>query len=313
MDWLGPQRVRVHLRLALFLSWLPVFAATAGENDLPYWVPSLGIGAGIQSREIDASIDAILFDGTLAATRIVPCGSSANPPLPGGYCDLSSAENRALDGGALDVSAQLLGPPLESVFLRPRPFLFGRFDLAFDSRTVAEKGSNPSSFEDNLQEADIRTRLRGNPEYFWYVGGGVALQMPIEWTPVFVKIGAHYMQDRVDVTGQIDRSQGAGTLTTTEFTDELTTPGVGPSLGLEAQIARFGPVSLDFVADVLFSFPLSGTHSQFGVEQPTFGGDPPRCSVNPVAGCLEPADFNYDADSVHYFGVAALRFSWIGF
>jgi hypothetical protein len=273
----------------------------------------VGIGAGPQSREIDGSIDAILFDGTLAATRIVPCGAQAIPPLPGGYCDLSNNDNRTLDGAVLDVSAQLLGPPLESVFLRPRPFVFGRYDLSFDSRTIVQAGSNPSSFDDNLQEADIRTRLRGNPEYFWYVGGGVALQMPIEWTPVFLKIGGHYMEDRVDVVGQIDRSQGPGSLATTEFTDELTIPGVGPSIGLEAQIARFGPLSLDVVADVLFSFPLSGTDSQFTVEQPTFGGDPPQCSVSQVPGCIEPADFGYDADNVHYFGVVALRFSWVGF
>jgi hypothetical protein len=316
MHGLLSQRARVHLRLALLLVALPVSSASAGENELPDWIPSAGIGAAIQSREVDGSIDAILWDSNSPTfpTRIAPCGVFAG--LPQGFCNLSSRDTRAEDGAALDLSAQLLGPPLRSVFLKPRPFIYGRYELPFDSRTITEAGSNPNDFDTNLQETDIRTRLRGNPEGIWYVGGGVALQLPVEIMPVFLKIGVHYMEDRVDAIGTIDRKVGDEPKQTAEAKKKMTMPGVGPSLGVEAEIARFGPLALNFVADVLFSFPLSGTEAEFSVDEPTSPSDTvPQCSATggTFPSCAEPAHFKYDADNVHYLGAVALRFSWIGF
>jgi hypothetical protein len=160
--------------------------------------------------------------------------------------------------------------------------------------------------------------MRGNPEYMWYTGGGVALQLPFESRAVFLKVGAHYLEDRVDVVGQIDRGfvvgQNAVQIVSAEFTDELTIPGVGPYVGVAAEIARFGPVTLDFIADVLMTFPLSGTDSEFTIEQPFGPGDPPSCTTNPGAvPCVQPAQFSYDGDNLHWLGFAGLRFSWVGF
>lgn len=310
---LRSRRAFVHLLLALLVSWLPGLSATAEETGLPNWIPSLGIGVGVQSREINGSQVGVLFDGTPSAGRTVPCGLPNG--LPFGVCDYTDHSNRALDGAVLDLSGQLFGPALESVFLKPRPFVFGRWDLSFDSRTITEAGANPEDFQTNLQDPDIFVRMRGNPETFWYAGGGVALQIPNDWTFLFLKLGAHYMEDRVEAIATVSRTVGSDPVQTNEQQDGLITVGIGPSVGLEAEVARFGPVALDFVADALFSFPISGATAELSIEEPTFPGDTvPQCSASPgTPGCIEPVKFKYDADNVHYFGVVALRFSWIGF
>jgi hypothetical protein len=310
-----PGRARC-LALIFTLGMLPASKALGEEEaDLPPWVPSLGIGAGIQARAIDGTIDAFLFDGTLSPNLVSDCIPGGN--VFEGFCDMSADESRTLDGGTLGGTLQLLGPSLASLPLHPRPFVHGGFFWNFDSRTIADEGFNPSSFETNFSEPDLRTRLRGNPEYMWYTGGGVALQLPFESRAVFVKVGAHYLEDRVEVVGQVDRGFTVGdtvNTVTNEFTDELTIKGVGPYLGVEAEIARFGPLTLNFVSDVLMTFPLSGTDSQFSIEEPFGGGDPPSCTVSPGAlPCVLPAQFSYDADSIHWLGFAGLRFSWIGF
>jgi hypothetical protein len=295
---------------------VPALSAVAQELQVPDWVPSLGLGGGIQSRPTDGEIDALIFNNQPSTTRIVPCIPLGSGSPFDGFCDLSADDTRSLDGATLVGSAQLLGPPLRNVFLRPRPFVHGGFSWAFDSRTIAEAGFNPSTFEvENLNEPDIRTRLRGNPEYLWYVGGGVALQLPIELRPVFVKIGAHYMEEMTEVVGTIDRAEELLTsLQTTEFTTDLTIRGVGPFFGLEAELARIGPVALNAVGDVFMTFPLSGTDAEFDLDGPVFPGDVSACRDSPpgTVRCQSPAHFSYGADDIHWLGVAALRLTWVG-
>ena len=302
--------------LAAVLAVLPsVLPIAADERLLPQWIPSLGVGVGIQAREVDGSIDAFLKSDAGGDPPPQASCVPINPPsIFSSFCDMNDSDTRTADGAAMDISGQVLGPAWSSMPLRPRPYVQGGWALTFDSRTIAESGNPPSSFMTNGQEPDLHTRMRSNPEYLWYAGGGVALQMPIDFTPVFLKIGAHYMQQNLKVTGQIERSQG-GPVFSNEVTKKLDTTGVGPSLGLEAEVYRFGPVALQFVADVFFTFPLSDTDTSFDVEEPLpFGGDPPSCTTNPTAvPCVTPGRFDYKGDNVHYFGVAGLRFAWVGY
>jgi hypothetical protein len=214
-------------------------------------------------------------------------------------------------------SAQLLGPSLASLPLRPRPFVHGGIGWTFDSRTIVETGYNPSSFDNIGTQPRIQTRMRSNPEYLWYVGGGVALQLPVEFTPVFLKIGGHYSQNRVDAVASVTRGfidpEGNSVPVTNEITDEMNTPGAGPSVGIEAEIWRFGPVALQFVADVLFSFPLSDTEATIAVDEPLGPGEVYCKDAPNVFGCVSPAVFHYDADNIQYYGVASLRFGWVGY
>jgi hypothetical protein len=285
------------------------------EQDLPSWIPSVGLGFGIQSREIDGNIDAFLLGGTVAAAT-VPCQGLPpfNPALPPitGICDLSASDNRASDGAAFDISGQVLGPSLSSIWLKPRPFVHGGFAFEYDSRTIAEGGENPGSFDVNLQEPDLRTRLRANPDFLWYVGGGVALQLPIEFTPVFLKIGAHYLEERMDAVGSIDQGVGENDVLHVETTKSLKIGGAGPSVGVEAEVWRFGPVGVQAAADLLVTFPLSGSEAQMDLDQPDHAPFP-SCADDPDVTCVEPAHFDFDADNVSYLGVASIRFAWLGY
>jgi hypothetical protein len=290
------------------------------EQELPSWIPSVGLGFGIQSREIDGSIVAFLQSETTAAATI-ECQSAPPtfpnlPPIPG-VCDLSSSENRTSDGAAFDISGQVLGPRISSIPglswipWKPRPYVQGGYAFEYDSRTIAEAGDNPGSFDVNQQNPDLHTRLRANPDYLWYVGGGIALQMPIEFTPVFLKLGAHYLEEHMDAVGSIDQGVNDMTLQV-ETTESLSIGGAGPSVGIEAEVWRFGPVGLQAAADLFVTFPLSGSDAQFDLDQPNTGENP-SCTVNPNVTCIEPAHFDFDADNVHYLGVASLRFAWLGY
>jgi hypothetical protein len=101
---------------------------------------------------------------------------------------------------------------------------------------------------------------------------------------------------------------------TTEFSDDLTINGVGPSFGIEAEVARFGPIAMNVNGDVLLSFPLSGESTEFDLDAPSFEVNPPNCAESPpgTVPCKSPAHFSYDADSVHWFGAVQVRFSWVG-
>ena len=319
--------------LGILLRCAAAIAQEAEERVVPNWVPSVGFGFGIQSREINGNIDAILFTNQTGQppSVTIPCQTQNpphNPNLPPfvGFCDLGGAENRASDGAAFDLSGQILGPPWKSApwKLRPRPFVHGGFAFEYDSRTIVEVGISPSSFENAALEPLAHTRLRANPNWIGYAGGGVALQLPIEFTPVFLKLGAVYTEEQLDAVGTVDRGI-AGTqcpnplipcidTLSNDRTDALKIHGIGPSIGIEAEVWRFGPIALQAVADLLVSFPLSGDKTSFDLDQPSQPGDPPSCVTNPTAApCVSPAHFDFKADNPSFFGVASLRFGWVGY
>jgi hypothetical protein len=130
---------------------------------------------------------------------------------------------------------------------------------------------------------------------------------------VFLKVGAHYLEESIVAIGTISRGDGTDTGSLqSEAQDGLKVGGAGPSFGVEAEVWRFGPVGVQFAADILVTFPLSGTDTQFELEEP--GDEPPQCSVQPDAiPCVEPATFDFDADNIHYLGLASFRFAWLGY
>ncbi|HEX5068141.1 MAG TPA: hypothetical protein VFY49_18620 [Myxococcota bacterium] len=319
MNGSSPRRRRVaSCAAALAVALLAPPAPAEEEKELPSWIPSVGLGVGIQSRDIDGSIDAILATDAVSSS-VLPCQGQppTNPFLPPftGRCDVSASDSRASDGAAFDISGQLLGPALSSVPLKPRPFVHGGFAFEYDSRTIVEQGFNPGNFDKLFGEPRIHTRLRANPDSLWYAGGGVALQMPIDFTPVFVKFGAHYMEERMDAIATIDRGIGsADEFISAESTESLKIGGAGPSFGVEAEVWRFGPVGVQFVADVLMTFPLTGSDARFQLQEP--GAEPPACTPSDdpnVVNCVEPSNFDFDADNIHYLGVATFRFAWLGY
>src|SRR5262245_21455931 len=106
-----PRRGRVVSSAALLaIALFESTAAAAEERQLPSWIPSIGLGFGLQSREIEGNIDGILATGFAnpqpAATLNCQTLGLENPFLPpfAGRCDMSSSDARESDGAAFAMS-----------------------------------------------------------------------------------------------------------------------------------------------------------------------------------------------------------------
>lgn len=283
---------------AFLTAVLGVRGAAAQEESLPDWIPSVGFGPGIYSRASEGTVD-----GLMKTDAVGPVGPTI-PCDPQGFCLFYDQDERDIDGPAAGVSAQVMGPSLASWPLRPRPFVQGAWVRTFYSRVLAERGFQPDDFDANLIEPDVQLELNADPQYLWYVGGGAALQLPFE-RPTFIKLGAHYMEERLDMLGRIQRFVGNTTpLPEGRKKQELDVRSAGPDLGVEVEVFRFGPIASTISADVLLSFPLTSLNESFDVVEP----------LTPAEAGLEvdPAVFSYDADNVHILGALYIRFAWVG-
>jgi hypothetical protein len=306
------------------------------EGELPNWIPSLGIGIGIQSRDVRGTIDnptnpfaqfAVanpLFGGAFLkgdTVRDEPQFRCRSTGQFAGFCFYYDDQSEAVDGTTLPLGMQLFGPP-EPFFGRLRPFAQGAFAFDFNNRVVASSGFKPAGFAAAAQGGfpTLRVELEVDPDYTWWAGGGLAIQMPVD-LPVFLKLGFNYSEQRMDLEGSIWRGYSVNTpnefAERTSSSDELTIKSWGPSFGLEAEVWRIGSLAMNISADLLIFYPRSGTDARFSLEQPREdpprGADPPYCGTpNAPTNCLQPARLSIDADETQYHGSIMLRFTWLG-
>jgi len=313
--------------------------APLGEFELPDWIPSMGVGFGIHARDADGSIEAILRDGTTSAGLDFFCVPD-NAFFPGnpaaGSCPFSAAGEETVDGGSIPGDLQLLGPEWSKDLpfgVAIRPLLRAGAAWNFDRRVIGRSGFELPDMESNGQEPDLLMELEAEPRWFWFAGLGTAIRLPFE-RPTFLKIAGNYHEQRVNVFGRADRGFQVGAIPLefalrVEDEDELTIRGFGPSIGLETELARFGPVAFGFAADFMVTFPVSGEDTRGILSQeglldenkdftPAEGG-PPLCAPGQQPMIAVPGGFCYDnieweasLDNPFYFGGVQVRISWIG-
>jgi hypothetical protein len=313
-----------------------VFAGAAQASDVlkdgefPNWIPSLGAGFGLQSRDVHARIDNPdnpfaqfaslnpIFGGAFLKTDIVnseprfrcrPSGQFA------GFCFFLADATEALDGGTLPLGGQLIGPA-EPFLGLVRPFIHGAYAIDFDSRVIASSGFKPGGFPTTGPLPKMRVQVEARPQSTWWAGGGIAVQVPID-IPVFLKFGYNYSKHEMDLEGDIWRGiviNNEDAIRRTNAKDDLSITSWGPSFGVEAEVWRIGQIAMNLSADLLVFFPRDGTDTRFSLEQPRTSGDPPQCSSspNPPSNCLQPAFFSVDADETQYHGSLSLRLVWLG-
>lgn len=285
----------------------------AQEEPLPDWIPSIGLGPGIYSRAAEGTVDGFLKTGAVQLPDLKFQCTPQAAPNPG-FCIFYDNDERDIDGAALGFSAQLMGPSAVSWPLRPRPFVQGAWVRTYYSRVLAESGFQPSDFDANGQEPDLQLEENADPQYLWYTGGGVALQLPFE-RPTFIKLGAHYMEERLDITGRILRADQVDNVPVNmpeaRHKDELTVRSVGPDIGFEIEVFRFGPIAAQLTGDVLFSFPLNSVKNTFFVDQQLTAEETAQIEAG-TQPQPDPAEFDYDAENVHYYGTIYIRFAWLG-
>lgn len=293
--------MRALLACLLVLMAGPAWSQEEYPEGVPDWLLTVGSGAGFFSRDVDGLIDGVVRTST---TQAASCDNQ-------GFCVFYDKETRSVDGLGIPIVAQLMGPAWESAWLQPRLFAQGGYTWPLKDRVVAEIGSTPSDFDTNGQEPDVRLRLSGEPEYFWWAGAGVALQLPVHRYPVWVKLAVNYLEEETNVVGRADEQTGIDPITDDPVNeaniDEKTLKMrmIAPSLGLEALFARMGPVALGIAGDFMVGFNISSSDTKFVVQAPGL------TSIGPDSG--GPVTFRYDADSPWFWGGLTLRFTWVGF
>jgi hypothetical protein len=321
-------------------------------EDGPDWVPSFGVGFGIYSREVKATVEGARnnvsyidpISGqripvpkaflTLSTTKPTTVSALGNPRLCvpsgnlAGWCGpFEDAGKENLDGGATSFHAQLLGPRWRSAPLSPRPFVQGMFALPISSRTLAHDGFKPVDFPTIGREPQVRIEMEAEPKNFWQAGGGVALKLPWERYDVRAKLGLGFSQEEIDVTTKswlaVRRSQPSicpddpptppGQANPpiiaplTQQKNSLSIQSITPSIGLEADVARFGPVQLSISADTFFSVALSGTKGAFE------NFDSARQGCNFDGKGTGQVAHSFEADDLQIFGTVGVHFGWVGF
>lgn len=304
-----PRGPRIHaLALAgcVLLLWMP---PALGQEDypdgLPDWIPSAGGGIGFFSRDVDGLSDGIIESGNLVAEN---CDDK-------GFCTFFDSDTRAVDGASIPVSGQLLGPAWESAWGKPRLLVHGGYGFPLKDRVVSETGFAPSDFDSNGQNADARVRLTGEPEHFWWAGAGVALQLPVDRYPVWVKLSVSYMEEETNVVGRVDQKIGTdpdnNNAPVSDFRkeeDTLKIRHIAPAFGLEALFARIGPVALGLSGDFMLGIPIGSTDTKLVVLAPGLGVDKP-----PGESTGGAVTFRYDGDSPWFWGGLTVRLVWVGF
>lgn len=297
--------ILVLIAAAHFVAQRPAFAEEIYTDDLPDWIPSFAVGAGIYSRDADGVAEGEIRSDAGTDSERISCVNDPDSPLR--KCTIFTKGTEAVDGFTLQLQGSLMGPAWEDGPWRPRPFIQGGYGYPFKKRRVTTQGEKKDDFDSNGQEADIRVELIGKPQHFWWMGGGVAFELPVETYPTWIKFGVNYIRDKTDALGRVtqptdvDASQRPADIITNQTSKGLDLDNIGPSFGIESLVARWGPLALGVSADFFVGFPIGSTKKRFSTEAPGFADTPGG-----------PVFYKYDADSPWFFGNAALRIVWIG-
>jgi hypothetical protein len=332
----GSRRALPALLAAALIS-LPAVAGAAGEEDRGGvdwrrdWIPSVGLGGGFLSRENDASIGGGVSDfqvNPFGGVSVIEHGvrTDTNPaaavtetciqgqvlPANAGLCEYFDEGTSALDGFVLTPSVQLLAPALNPLPLRPRLLFQGGYGFPYISGTMAADGFKPISFEALGAEPKVRIQLKADQQSFWWVGGGLALQLPFDAYRTWLKLSVSYSEEEVEAVARIDTlfdSSGAG-FGSRNVRQDLLIQSISPGIGLEAEVGSLGPMSVSISFDTLISIALQNDGTTFTDE----AGNPllfaPNVSANTPGG---PILASYQPDDIGVFGGITVRFNWIGF
>jgi hypothetical protein len=115
-------------------------------------------------------------------------------------------------------------------------------------------------------------------------------------------------EDGVPIRTNLPVSFGDYVVGTVQAGDDVTIRSITPSVGLEVDVAQFGPVMVGVSADTFLSVALSDVGTSFGLSAPGQQGSS-IAGVQPSG----PGAFSLQGDDLHIFGVISVRFSWMGF
>lgn len=327
----------------------------------PDWIPSVRVGLGVNHQGVDSSLSTAPF---------VPSPSFANSPLTNTlFCPLDPSDGlrkcpegiirsggglsfigptdkgNPIDGPSLQGGFEIMGPSIDSIIWKPRPFFTLDFRDQLEGKTTTVRDqtkpgnnrlvTNPFTGSDIKVDSSPETRrirAKGNVDQeFWLLAGlGTAFQLPIEGYNVKLKPSLNYFYSRTLVEAvmfqpvRISASAFSNNFPSTAEED-VVNHGIAPRIEVDAEIYRQGPLSVGFFLALDFLYILSGPVKHQLVANGCFGDAEPQfdCSRVNDPSRTGPADnprfmgsgalvYDLERDRLTYQGTAGLRFSWMG-
>jgi len=306
----------------------------------PDWIPSLRLAIGVNTNSTEAgllSTDAFTdYEGT---------------PFPeglrrtGGVTPLGTDGQNPVDGPSLGLGFEIMGPGIESVWGKPRPFVVFEYrDELQGFTTITRDQTGPPGGPLDPTPELRRMFGKGNfDQQNWLLAGaGMAFQLPIEGYNIKLKPSVSYFRSNAELeillVQRVLTSSAAETSLALFTREKVINQGIVPRIELDAEIYRTGPFAVGFYLALDFLYTLSGpvehsvsVNSCFNdglVDTPTS----PRCSRTSDPGNTVPTNSEgepvYDGQNYYgtsgtfrfdvkrsrltYQGSAGLRLSWMG-
>lgn len=257
------------------------------------WIPSLALGFGIQSQELDGE--------TLASFADFSEGGSANDILTGDF------------RGRLELAS----PSLYEDGLAPRVFVHSGFSVPFSDEFVSERlnltfGTNDPGFATScavtppnpaILSCDTRTRSTVTVNAYWHAGIGIDLTLPFDRRQFRLRPSLDYVGQAVEIEGRAERVlRGASNVELPGGTrigassDEELIHGLGPRLQLDVEVAEIRELTISLFVEAGFFWMLSDREL--------------RASRTDAAG--ESVRFEVELDGFAPQGGAGIRVAWTG-
>ena len=279
----------------------------------PWIIPSFALGVGVYTRDIESSAFGVFSDSAGTLVLRDPREALVFP-----FQEPTGAQRTtALDGQAIPFTLQFATKDFD---LPGKPYIWfhGGYMEPFRSRTLAQDGDKPEDFDTNpvfsqgctifVEDCpgDTRLQIKASPDSYWFIGAGAAARLPLDFAPVWVRLGVSYMEEEITYRGTIFQTfdQTNPIVPATFLEDEVTIRSISPTIGLEAEVARVGPIAISILGETFLSIALDNEERSFSFQAPGQG-----FPDNPNGG---QGNFTFDPDTLHVFGGAHLRFSWIG-
>jgi len=309
----------------------------------PDWIPTLRFAMGVNSQSVTSAslgTDPFTdFTGVFHEQGIRRSGDCSSPQ--GCVTPIGTNGTNPIDGPTLGLGFELMGPAIESVWGKPRPFfVFEYRDQLEGFTTIVRDQTGPPPTDLDPTPSLRRMRAKGNvDQQYWLLAGiGAAFPLPIEGYNVKLKPSINYFYSKLELEPLLIQpvlTSAAAESTIAQFTREIEhNQGIAPRIELDAEIYRQGPFSVGFYLALDFLVILSGPtkHSTSANSCFNDGLGTPRCgrvddpsNVPPLGPGGEPVydgqnyygtsgtlRFDVSRDRMTYQGSAGIRLSWMG-
>ena len=316
------------------------------DNELPEpdWIPSLRLAIGVNSQTVTngslSTLPFVDFGGvpheegirrtgnceTIATGCVTPVGSNGNNPI---------------DGPSIGFGFEIMGPTIESLWGKPRPFVVLTYRDQLEGATAIvrdQSGPPGTALDPTPQNQGILARGSVTQQNWILAGIGAAFPLPIEGYNVKLKPSINYFRSQLEIEPKLIQPVKVSSQSTPRLSQFIKVAeenqGIAPRIELDAEIYREGPFSVGFYLSLDFLVILSGPLKHSNRVNSCFndGEQSPRCARvddptnlppegpdgQPVYdgtnyyGTSGTLQFNFDRDRVTYQGSAGLRFSWMG-